>query len=386
MRWRSFTVPKKSVVWLIYLGTLLFQPALDPTTTWVDWARVPLIIAVFLPVHGWTERHAFERPYLWRGQPGGLLGIGILLAMGVSLAPVNTGTGVFLIYAAAAGGFLRPRRLAVAAIGAALALVPVAALVSQAEFPYVLYAYLPVFIFTPIIGITNYANVARSEVNVRLKMAHEEIQRLAAVAERERIARDLHDLLGHTLSTITLKAELAGRLTAIDPQRAAVEVNDIESISRGALAQVREAVRGYRSSGLEGEFANARIALGAAGIEYDYFFESLELRPAVENALALALREAVTNVARHAEAGYCQVRLEAQGQRARLTVLDDGKLASGTVAEGNGLSGMRSRVEALGGTMSLSSDGTFTVLAVEVPLSPNGEEAKLGAGVRTASA
>src|SRR5690606_14957968 len=103
-------------------------------------------------------------------------------------------------------------------------------------------------------------------------------------------------LLGHTLSTITLKAELAARLMEADPLKAAKEVRDVERISRDALSQVREAVRGYKSSGLDGELANAKLALEAAGLRFDYYFEPLDVPPIAESALALALREGVTNV------------------------------------------------------------------------------------------
>mgnify|MGYP000845961106 CR=1 FL=1 len=373
MRWRSFTVPRRALPWLFYLGILVFQPLFDADATWVEWSVTALIALAFLPVYGWTERHACSRPYLWSGKPGGALGLVIMLAMGVLLAPVNAGTSVFFVYAAAIGGQLRPRRLAVRALVATTALVPLAALLATVPFPFVLYPYLPALIFAPVVGVTNYLVREREDQNARLRMAQDEVERLATIAERERIARDLHDLLGHTLSTITLKSELAARLVARDPERAAREIADVERISRDALGQVREAVRGYRSSGLEGELANAKLALEAAGVEYDYYFERLDLSPAAESTLALALREGVTNVVRHAGASRCQVRLEARGHDVVLTVSDDGKLPP-DADFGNGLTGMRSRVEALGGAVSLRSTGRSTLLEVKVPLRARGGE------------
>jgi len=372
MRWRSFLVPKRSLVWLVYLGILAFQPLFDAEATWVEWAVTGLIVLAFLPVYGWTDRHAGSRPYFWDGRPGGLIGLSVMLAMGVLLAPVNAGTSVFFIYAAAISGYLPQRRTSVWAIAACCALVPVAALLSTVPFPYVLYPYLPALIFAPVVGVANRLACEREVHSARLRMAQDEIERLATIAERERIARDLHDLLGHTLSTITLKSELASRLATRDPERAAREMADVERISREALSQVRQAVRGYRSSGLEGELANAKLALEAAGVEYDYYFERVDLPPAAEGALALALREGVTNVVRHAGARRCQVRLEARGSSALLTVTDDGTLPEG-VAFGSGLSGMRSRVEALGGAVSLRSTGKTTVLEVRLPLEARGE-------------
>ncbi len=372
MRWRSFTVPRRSLVWLVYLVILAFQPLFDESATWVDWAATGLIVLAFLPVYGWTDRHAASRPYLWDGRPGGLLGLGVMLAMGVFLAPLNAGTSVFFIYASAIAGYLPERRVSVRALAVSCALVPVAALLSTVPFPYVLYPYVPALIFAPVVGIANRLASERETHTARLRMAQDEIARLATIAERERIARDLHDLLGHTLSTITLKSELAHKLVDRDPERAAREIADVERISRDALSQVREAVRGYRSSGLEGELANAKLALEAAGVTYDYYFESLDLSPAAESTLALALREGVTNVVRHAGASRCQVRLEARGQTAVLTVTDDGRLPEGA-SFGSGLSGMRSRVEALGGAVSLRSTGRETVLEVRLPVEARGE-------------
>ena len=142
-------------------------------------------------------------------------------------------------------------------------------------------------------------------------MADEEIEHLAKVAERERIARDLHDLLGHTLSLITLKAELARKLVDRDPQRAKQEMLDVEQTSRAALADVREAISGYRGEGLAAELIRARKTLETAGISVDSDIAELPLTPAQETVLALALREAMTNVVRHAQARRCSVQLAA---------------------------------------------------------------------------
>ncbi len=378
MSWRAFTIPKRSLVWLVYLGTLVFQPLFDSTATWVDWALTGLVILAFLPVYGWTERHACDRPYFWRGQPGGLLGIAVMLAMAVFLAPINAGTSVFFIYAAATGGIMRPRRLAIGVVAASFLLVPVAAMFSVVPFPWVLYPYAPALVFVPIIGIANYFQREREDHRARLAMAQDEIERLATIAERERIARDLHDLLGHTLSTITLKSELAAKLLDRDKERAAKEISDVERISRDALSQVREAVRGYRSSGLEGELANAKLALEAAGIEFDYYFESLDLPPTAESVLALALREGVTNVVRHSGASSAQVKIETRGGHAFLVVTDDGTLRTADPQDTGGLSAMRSRVEALAGNVSLRRVGKSTVLEVRLPLDRKVEE---GAGL-----
>src|SRR5690606_18169114 len=195
--------------------------------------------------------------------PGAVMGILAMVVLGIAAAPLNSGASVFFIYASATGGLLRPRKLAQLAIAVAFVATPVAALLSSVPREFLAFAFLPALVFVPIIGIGNYYERERGDSNARLRMAQDEIERLATIAERERIARDLHDLLGHTLSTITLKSELAARMATKDATRAESEMRDVERISRDALGQVRAAVRGYRSGGLEGELANAKLALEA---------------------------------------------------------------------------------------------------------------------------
>ena len=167
-----------------------------------------------------------------------------------------------------------------------------------------------------------------------LRISHCAAEKLAAcprpnrtprqIAERERIARDLHDLLGHTLSLITLKAELARKLVDRDPQRAKQEMQDVEHTSRAALADVREAISGYRGQGFAAELLRARQTLQTAGITVDCEASQVPLSPAQETVLALALREAVTNVVRHAQAQTCSVRLGRDEQLCTLEIADNG--------------------------------------------------------------
>jgi two-component system sensor histidine kinase DesK len=199
----------------------------------------------------------------------------------------------------------------------------------------------------------------------KLERAHSEIEHLAQVAERERIARDLHDLLGHTLSLITLKAELARKLVDRDPERAKQEMLDVEHTSRAALADVREAISGYRGEGLAAEMIRARKTLETAGILVNCDCAQLPLTPAQETVLALALREAVTNVVRHAQARQCSVRLQRDHDRCTLEIADDGSGLD--AAEGNGLRGMRERLEAIGGSLRRQTQ-PGTRLIIDLPL------------------
>jgi len=192
------------------------------------------------------------------------------------------------------------------------------------------------------------------------------------VAERERIARDLHDVLGHTLSVIVLKAELAGRLIPIDPARAIAEIADVERTSRSALAEVREAIGGYRARGLAAEIDSARVTLNAAGVTLIAESNSnhtAALTPKEETALALALREAVTNIVRHARATSCSLRFVTEAGQRCLIVEDDGEHVM--EREGNGIRGMRERVESIGGQFTLErgiKQNRGTRLTLDLPL------------------
>jgi two-component system sensor histidine kinase DesK len=185
------------------------------------------------------------------------------------------------------------------------------------------------------------------------------------VAERERIARDLHDVLGHTLSVIVLKAELAGRLLGKDNARAASEIADVEKTARTALAEVREAIGGYRTKGLQAEVEQARRTLDAAGVLLECGDTPPQMAASEETVLSLAVREAVTNIVRHAGATLCTMQFAESGDGFRaLIVADNGRGAGG--GEGNGLRGMRERVQALGGRFRVeSSSGTRVV--IELP-------------------
>jgi two-component system, NarL family, sensor histidine kinase DesK len=210
--------------------------------------------------------------------------------------------------------------------------------------------------------------------NRELADARAELAHAAVAAERERFARDLHDLLGHSLSVIAIKAELAGRLLPGSPERAAVEVGEVEGVARQALSEVRQAVSGYRQPTLAGELEGARVALSAAGIDASIDREPISLDPEVEAVLAWTVREGATNVIRHSGASRCSVTVHAADGDAGVEVLDDG-IGNGpttTRAEGgNGLIGLRERAASLRGRIEAgTAPGGGYRLAVSVPVSP----------------
>jgi two-component system, NarL family, sensor histidine kinase DesK len=194
-----------------------------------------------------------------------------------------------------------------------------------------------------IISMAMWAFLGLVQANMQLSTARSEVARLAAEGERSRIARDLHDLLGHSLTTITIKAGLARRLSATDPQRAAVEITEVEDIARRSLVDVRAAVSGYREVSLAGELATAGEVLRAAGIEAS-LPRSVEHVDEQRQALfGWVVREGVTNVVRHARATTCTISVGHDW----VEVADDGR--SSAADAGNGLTGLGERVAAVGG-------------------------------------
>ena len=238
-------------------------------------------------------------------------------------------------------------------------------------YPWQALVWLPVVTVT--IGILVSVERGNRERDAALRLSHEEVRRLAALAERERIGRDLHDLLGHTLSMVALKSDLAGRLLERDTAAARAEIDEVSRVARDALAQVRRAVTGIRAAGIAAELASARLLLEADGVAFDYrFVDGFErgvLPPRVESALAMTVREAATNIQRHARAHRAQASFGLERGEAVLRIVDDGR--GGDIVPGNGLSGMRERVEGLRGSLRIDGDGDGTRVEVRLPLAAN---------------
>jgi two-component system sensor histidine kinase DesK len=209
------------------------------------------------------------------------------------------------------------------------------------------------FLNEVLVGLAAIAGRLLIEANQQLSRAREQIARLAVGEERLRFARDLHDLLGHSLSVIALKSELAGRLIGKSPEQARNEVQDIEKVAREALREVRDAVTGYRQPTLSAELAGAKEALTAAGVECRIDQQQHALPPAIEAALAWAVREGATNVMRHSKARRCTIRISSRDGQVTLEVVDDGE--GGTPVMGSGLLGLEERASQRGGRMTAAA-------------------------------
>jgi two-component system, NarL family, sensor histidine kinase DesK len=216
-------------------------------------------------------------------------------------------------------------------------------------------------------------------VNSDLHTTRAELADLAVAADRERLARELHDLLARTLSLIAVKAELASRLSARGDAAAAEELTDVQRLARQAVRDVRQAVTGSVAPSFRAELAEAQAALDAAGIEVEIDMDPTQLDAAHETTIAWALREAVTNVVKHSGARMCWITVRATDASTSLEVDDDGR-GSGETMSGTGLNGLAERVRALGGTLKVErSEQQGFRLRVQLgslaPTSPNGVHA-----------
>jgi two-component system sensor histidine kinase DesK len=351
-------------IWLAYTGFLFIDPILEPNRNL--WLGTIAVFITFLALFFGYVRSTDE------GRPLRFWMIGATIFLGLITFPWNAGATSFFVYAA---GFLP---FSIESKQRVLSLFFLESLLILGE-AYLFRARGPLHIGWPnalvciflllVIGGGNIFFAEQKRADCKLRLAQEENVALAAVAERERIARDLHDVLGHTLSVIVLKAELAGRLIESDPHRATQEIADVENTARTALSEVREAIGGYRSQGLSAEMERAHKTLQSAGVALSCESPVPQLNASEETVLCLTLREAVTNIVRHARATQCRIRFtRSEDGFHSLLITDDG--AQPKLREGNGLRGMRERVQALGGRLSITTSPGVTIL-IELPHTPS---------------
>ncbi|MBS0214069.1 MAG: sensor histidine kinase [Proteobacteria bacterium] len=351
--WMRF-IPLYGLIWTFWLfASPWFGQVPMRQWLWQTMATLPLFLVLYAC--------AYYRPLRWI--VANALGIAVL---GYLLTPYNWGACTYVIYACAFLAFAPTPLRAFALM--ILVLVPYLLIGYAQHLPWPFLLSMAVMALA--IGGSNIAYRSSQVKDAQLQVSHEEIRRLAATAERERIGRDLHDLLGHTLSLIALKSELAGKLLSRDPAAARREIGEVERTAREALAQVRSAVTGMRAAGLVGEAASARTMLECVGVRFAFDGFDRALPSAQENCLALVLREAATNIQRHARATSARAQLSVEREVLVLRISDDGQ---GAIRQhGNGLTGMRERIEALGGSLRISGErGQGAVIEACLPLPPS---------------
>jgi two-component system sensor histidine kinase DesK len=347
-------------VWLVFLSSPVHDLVSGHHTTGATVAGA-LGLAAFVGVYLSLVFRNIGRPF------SGPVVVVLLAVLGI-LAPVLAYTlgsawlGLFVYLSVACGATLplRAAYWAIPATGAVMYLVGLHSSEKEAR-GLVLLVVLIGF------AMTGVGQLVRT--TIELRKARATVAQLAANEERLRLARDLHDLLGHSLSVVALKSELATRLLPDHPEQAAEHVRDIEAVSRRALGEVRDAVAGYRRPVLSAELAGARGALTAAGIEVEAGpIPAADLPPDAEAVLAWAVREGATTVLRHAGARHVRIRVDVNGRDAALELVDDGCGVDGG-DPGTGLAGLAERVARVRGRMDAApGDGGGFRLAVTVPL------------------
>jgi two-component system, NarL family, sensor histidine kinase DesK len=342
-----FIVPLLGVFFLVHPIRTLLQSDPNPVLALFALGGTTLFAGVFL----WLMLTR-EPLQLVTAEPSEALKVRLAVAFLAVLAGVLSlylgpeWRMLFFYHLNVAAGIMLPKRDAYAVVAGIVLLTFVVGLYSG-------FAFLAAP--AAAIGLWSIAFVGQVAAVAQLRAAREELARLAVSEERLRFARDLHDLLGHSLSLITLKGELAERLLPdnLENRKAIEEVRGLQGVARGALKEVREAVSGYRRPSLDEELAGACAMLEAAGISCRARKEVEALPPDAEGILTWVVREGTTNVVRHSRAKRCEIRLTRNGGRVRAEVRDDGpgprpKRADDGVG-GSGLAGLAERVRASGG-------------------------------------
>lgn len=344
--WVPASVGKAPYLWIHALGFFLIKYFVAPASA-LELALVAATVLVFIPLFFLS---------FWPGRSR-YAALCMTCLLGAAWAPYNYGSLTFFVFAAAICAGITPARRAYLVLAGVLALGVLA--LSTIDAIPASYRW-PVLVMALPVGVAAIMDASLRRSREQLLRKQEEVEHIATIAERERISRDLHDLLGHTLSLITLKSELAGKLIGRNDEACRREIADIERSARNALAEVRAAVSGYRQSGLAYELASARASLAAGGVAMAAAVEPFTVPAAAENVMTLALREAVTNILRHSGASQCSVRLAQDGGEIHFHISDNGA-AQGDIEHGNGLTGMGERVAALGGRLNVRREKGWTL-------------------------
>ncbi|MEO0319333.1 MAG: histidine kinase [Pseudomonadota bacterium] len=343
--------PEFYLIYLLFYGS----PWLFRAPTLIDVAVAVIAIGIFIPIHLKVfEKSSAEYVPL----------IALTALIGYAVTPFWGSPGVFHIYATTQAGFQRPGQRALWII-AILTIVYVG--VTFALDRTLIEIGFVVFMGT-ITGLSCMAGAAQLAEAQLAENARALEREEAAIAERARIARDVHDVLGQTLTMVALKADIAARTLGTDPAQTTRELQEIRDAARAALSDVRAAVSDMTATTITAEIERARRFLESGGVSLTVTGDPPPLTPTADTVLGLVLREAVTNVIRHAEATGVTLRFEQTGDTFKIAVQDNGAgLSDDGWVPGAGLSGLSARVDSLKGTASFSRSPGFRV-TVDVPL------------------
>lgn len=341
---------------LIFFAFILIGPIFSPGSGPGDWIFAVAVVAVALPTFVVSEIRGWD-----------VGGAAVLMVLALATAPFDSTAIMALpIYAAALLARSASQETLRLRLSAITVLTLTGLFLSSIPWPFRIFILIPVIMIW-VIGSAVFHDVWRDHDAVALRAENRRVAHLATIAERERIARDVHDIAGQALTAIVVRSQLIRRLAPSDQGRVTEEAGEVERIARDALSSIRESVAGWHQASLLDEVAVARDALAAGAIELKTAGDTgVVLAPSVENVLALGLREAVTNVLRHASASKVEVRIDSQDGGVSLMVADDG--IGPTRGTGSGIQGMRERVIAAGGTLTFGPGATGgTELRIDMP-------------------
>lgn len=330
----------KSWIWLTF-SLYYFVPLYYIPFDGLELSLLIGVYCVFVALYLWAITLSSHKA--WKA-------IAALTALAISTTTYTPGASTFFSYVGFLIGFCYSTRVWLQ-LTAALTLV-IIAMHYHFNYPVPFFA-LPALSGLITISIIGYVERVRMEARISQQKSHEEIEQLAVIAERERIARDLHDLLGHTLSSIALKAELAEKLLGQEKhQQAQQHLSELHQIARNSLSLVRQTVSGYKHRGLSGEIMALCEKLRESGFVVELTGDIPQLSPRAETALILALTELTTNVLRHSKGNHCQIEFRNSCDKILVCMRDNGKVEK--LVPGNGLQGIQERLNALAGDIQSS--------------------------------
>lgn len=354
-----------TIFWLLVVPAYALLTGADLVTLW----PLSVLYLVAVGLHLWRIRSHMTS--LGRRAPLWFMIVAPLVGLAVSLLGLSTGLAGFMW--ALVGGVLvgdvvaglSARWIAVWVLAAtAVVLVPGYVVSSGLGYPYPGLAWIAAGTSAWFVGSMWTLDVERLwwlKAVVDMDGSRRAAAELATARERLRLADDLHDILGHALEVVAFKSELAARLQAVDAGRARAEMEEVQRVARESLSEVRALVRDTRAVDLVTELAGARAVLGSAGVVLRVEGDPTTVGPTARNVLGRVLREAMTNVLRHAEPSHCSIEIEVVDGAARLRVVNDGALPADGSDPGTGLAALSRYLDEHAGKLDagLAADGTF---------------------------
>jgi len=330
----------KSWIWLVF-SLYYFVPVYYMPFSALAQALLVGVYCIFVSLYLWAI--TLKSKHVW-------LPVTAITLLAIVITPYSPGSSTFFSYIGFLVGFAYRTKIWLVITGLLAAII--AAMHFKFNYPFPYFAF-PALSGLVTIGIIGYVEKMRLEARISQQKSHQEIEQLAVIAERERIARDLHDILGHTLSSIALKAELAEKLLKQEKhQQVQQHLSELHQIARNSLSLVRQTVSGYKHRGLSGEVMELCEKLRQNGFIVELNGEIPQLTPRAETAIILALTELTTNVLRHSNGNHCQIEFQQSSDKILVCMRDNGEVKS--LIPGNGLQGIQERLNALTGDLQSS--------------------------------